>query len=288
MKDSTINWFPGHMIKAIRTLENKIKLIDVILEILDARIPYSSRNPIISNIAKNKKVIIILNKIDLANDSITQEWKKYYENNNIKVLLLDSKKQKIKSKIINEIKYVMNKKLQKLKQKGLVNYKIKVAILGIPNVGKSTIINNISSKKVTIVGNKPGVTKGEKWIKIDNNIDLLDTPGILWQKFSEKKIGINLALSGSIINKVLNKNEIVMNGFFYVYKNYFEFLNKKYFNNKMIKKNNLVEDEINFEKFLDEISNNIKIEKNKLIELLFNDFINNKIGKISWEKPNEE
>ena len=206
---TNINWFPGHMAKTKREISEKIDLIDVVIEIIDSRIPLSSKNKDIDNMIKNKPRILVMTKKDLCDINKTLEWKKYYEDLGYNVILIDLLKDKT-SDIINVIsKY--NKELNdKRKLKGLKDRKIRVLVLGIPNVGKSTLINRLVNKKATNVGNKPGITKNLQWIRVNNDIELLDTPGILWPKLDNYDISHNLASMTAIKEEILDKEEIAI------------------------------------------------------------------------------
>ena len=206
---TSINWFPGHMAKTKREISEKIDLIDVVIEIIDSRIPLSSKNKDIDNMIKNKPRILVMTKKDLCDLNKTLEWKKYYEELGYNVILIDLLKDKT-SEIINVIsKY--NKELNdKRKLKGLKDRKIRVLVLGIPNVGKSTLINRLVNKKATNVGNKPGITKNLQWIRVNNDIELLDTPGILWPKLDNYDISHNLAATTAIKEEILDKEEIAI------------------------------------------------------------------------------
>ncbi len=207
--NTSINWFPGHMAKTKREISEKIDLIDVVIEIIDSRIPLSSKNKDIDNLIKNKPRILVMTKKDLCDINKTLEWKKYYEELGYNVILIDLLKDKT-SDIINVInKY--NKELNdKRKLKGLMTRKIRVLVLGIPNVGKSTLINRLVNKKATNVGNKPGITKNLQWIRVNNDIELLDTPGILWPKLDNYDISHNLAAMTAIKEEILDKEEIAI------------------------------------------------------------------------------
>ena len=206
---TNINWFPGHMAKTKREISEKIDLIDVVIEIIDSRIPLSSKNKDIDNMIKNKPRILVMTKKDLCDINKTLEWKKYYEELGYNVILIDLLKDKT-SEIINVIsKY--NKELNdKRKLKGLKDRKIRVLVLGIPNVGKSTLINRLVNKKATNVGNKPGITKNLQWIRVNNDIELLDTPGILWPKLDNYDVSHNLAATTAIKEEILDKEEIAI------------------------------------------------------------------------------
>ena len=185
-----INWYPGHMLKTKKQIIEDLKLIDIVIEILDARIPISSKNPDIEKIISNKKKIVILNKSDLAENNETLKWVDFYKRNNIPAIIADSNLGKGIKETLNKIEELMQQDMQKLADKGRVKKNIRIMIVGIPNVGKSSFINRLCNKKLAVVGNRPGVTKQKQWVRIANNIELLDTPGVLWPKFEDKKVAL--------------------------------------------------------------------------------------------------
>ena len=193
-----IQWYPGHMTKAVRMMEENMKLIDLVIEILDARIPVSSRNPDIDRLAKNKMRMVVLNKADLANENINKDWIGYYESIGVKAVLYNSKSRDGMNALLSAIRETCREKIERDRRRGIKNRSVKAMIVGIPNVGKSTFINNLAKRNAAVVGNKPGVTKGKQWIHISNELDLLDTPGILWPKFDDQKIGLHIGFIGSI------------------------------------------------------------------------------------------
>ncbi len=203
-----IQWYPGHMTKTKRNMAKEIKLCDIVIELLDARVPTSSRNPDIDNIAQNKKRIIVLNKSDMADDNITREWKRYYEKKGFSVVIANS----IKGNGINDITTVsralMKEKIDRLMAKGRIFVPIRAMIVGIPNVGKSTLINKYVGKNMAKTGDRPGVTRSSQWIRIKKDFELLDTPGILWPKFEDQQVGINLAMTGAINDQILDRGEL--------------------------------------------------------------------------------
>ena len=214
---TNINWYPGHMLKTKKQIIEDLKLIDVVVELLDARIPKSSRNPDIQKIVQNKKRIVLLNKSDLAEDRETKKWIEYYKNNNVTAIACDANLGKGIKEILNQIEKSVEEETQKAALKGRVKKNIRVVILGIPNVGKSSLINRLCNKKTTIVGNKPGVTKQKQWVRIANNIELLDTPGVLWPKFEDETVALNLAYTGSIKDEVLETIEVAFKLLIYLY-----------------------------------------------------------------------
>lgn len=201
-------WYPGHMTKAMRMMQENIKLIDVMIEVVDARTPLSSRNPDIEKLSANKIRVILLNKYDLADENVTKQWKKYYEEQGYHTALVNSKAGK-GVKAVNDV--VMNackEKIERDRKRGILNRPVRAMIVGIPNVGKSTFINSFAGKACTKTGDKPGVTKGKQWIRLNKNVELLDTPGVLWPKFENQTVGLRLALIGSIRDEVLQIEEL--------------------------------------------------------------------------------
>ena len=204
---TNINWYPGHMAKTKKQILEDLKLIDIVIELLDARIPLSSRNPDIQEITKGKKKIILLNKCDLADEKVSQAWVKYFEKE-AKTILTDANSGKGMDKILKVIDTMMQDEIERQKQRGRMNKTIRVMILGIPNVGKSSLINRIAKKNSMEVGNKPGVTRKKQWVRIGKNQELLDTPGVLWPKFEGEEVALNLAFTGTIKDDILERVEI--------------------------------------------------------------------------------
>ena len=201
-------WYPGHMTKAMRQMKEDIKLIDLVIELLDARIPISSRNPDIDNLGKNKARLVLLNKSDLADEAQNNKWIQYFKDKGIIALKINSKnKQGIKD-INNAVLTVCKEKIERDKRKGIKNIPVRAMVVGIPNVGKSTFINAYAGKNCAKTGNKPGVTKGKQWIRLGKNLELLDTPGVLWPKFDDQKIGLHLAFIGSMNDNNLDMAEL--------------------------------------------------------------------------------
>ena len=222
MQDKTqnINWFPGHMAKAQRQIEERLKLVDIVLELIDARIPFSSINPSFEKMLKNKKKIIIITKIDLADNYELNKAIDYYKEKGETVLPIDSAHNVNISKINNLCKDVLKEKREKDKAKGLKERPIRIMILGIPNVGKSTLINRLCKKNVVEAKNTPGVTKSEQWVKINKDLELLDTPGVLWPKFDSVQTSFNLALTGAIKDSIVKKDDMMLYFLEYLHKRY--------------------------------------------------------------------
>ena len=206
-----IQWFPGHMTKAQRMIEENLSMVDAVCEILDARIPYSSRNPDIDRLAGDKPRLVILNRVDLADPQMTARWRKYFESRGLAILETDVKSGKGVGSFAPAVRRLLKDKLAAYEAKGQVGRPLRVMILGIPNVGKSTFINRVAGRKAAIAGDKPGVTRGKQWINIDQGLDLLDTPGILWPKFDSQEVGEMLAITNAIKADVLDKETLGAN-----------------------------------------------------------------------------
>lgn len=278
------------MAKTKRQIIEDLKLIDVVIELLDARIPISSRNPDILEITKNKKRIILLNKSDLSDAEQNNKWVKYYTSNGIPTILVDSNSGKGIDQVLREINKVMEADLKIATEKGRIGKNIRVMILGIPNVGKSSFINRISKKTSAIVGNKPGVTKQKQWIRIANNIELLDTPGVLWPKFQSEEVGLNLAYTGSIKDELIEKTEIAYQLLRYLYKNYKKQLLERYKMSDFVEESGEEEREIIL-RLMDIIGEKRgakigggRIDLEKVANIVLDDFRSGKIGKITLEQ----
>lgn len=199
-----INWYPGHMKKTKDLLQNNLKLVDIVIELLDSRIPLSSKNPEIEKIIKDKPRIIIMNKSDLSSEDANKVWINYYKSLNVPVVLVNAMSSTGTDKIMNAINRAMSEKIRAKAEKGIKNTTIRAMIAGIPNVGKSTLINALAGRKGAKTGNKPGITKGKQWIKLRGNVELLDTPGILWPKFDDQNVALNLAFTGAIRDEIMD------------------------------------------------------------------------------------
>ena len=199
-----INWYPGHMKKTKEMVQNNLKLVDVVIELLDARIPLSSKNPEIDKLAQNKPRVVVLNKSDLSDKAKLNKWISYYQSKGIKAIPVDTLKGNGVNKIVEECKNATKEKMDALKEKGRKERAIRVMIVGVPNVGKSSLINKLTGRKSTQTGDRPGVTKGKQWVRLKGNLELLDTPGILWPKFENQKIALNLAFTRAIKDEILD------------------------------------------------------------------------------------
>lgn len=278
-----INWFPGHMTKALRMMESEIKNIDAVIYVLDARAPYSCFNPSFEKIVGNKPILYVLNKADLCEKKDIDLWLRYFSKNNNKAIALNSVKSGNKKEILDSIKHLCKDKVLKYETKGILT-RIRVMVLGVPNSGKSTLINNIIGSAKTITGNKPGVTRGKQWIVVDKMFEILDTPGTLWPDIENQDCAINLALIGSIKNDVLDVNELALELIKVLKSNYKTELNSRY---KLQDEENLpveiLEQIAVNRKFLLK-GNEIDFERTSLA--LIDDFRKGRIGKIILELPN--
>lgn len=223
-----IQWFPGHMTKAQRMIEENLKMVDAVCEILDARIPRSSRNPDIDRLAGDKPRLVILNRTDLADPDITAKWKKYFQDRGCSILETDARSGKGINGFVPAVRTLLSDKLKEYEAKGQVGRPLRVMILGIPNVGKSTFINKVAGRKAAIAGDKPGVTRGKQWISIGTGLDLLDTPGILWPKFDSQEVGEMLAITNAIKADVLDKETLGANFMLRLREIYPEALRERY------------------------------------------------------------
>ena len=205
-----VQWYPGHMTKAKRQMQEDLKLIDLIIELVDARVPLSSRNPDIDQLGQNKSRLILLNKADLADERQNEAWKEYFQSKGFYVVKVDSRSGSGMKMIQNVIQEACKEKIERDRRRGIKNRPIRAMVAGIPNVGKSTFINTFAGKACAKTGNKPGVTKGKQWIRLNKNVELLDTPGILWPKFEDQLVGIRLACVGSIKDDILNIEELAL------------------------------------------------------------------------------
>ncbi len=223
-----IQWFPGHMSKARRQVQENLKHVDFVTILVDARLPQSSQNPMLNKIVGNKPKLMILNKVDLADPVRTKEWQSYFESQGIKTLAINSKEQATVKKVTDAAKNLMKDKIERLLQRGIQKETLRTMIIGIPNAGKSTLMNRLAGKKIAVVGNKPGVTKGQQWLKTNKDLEILDTPGILWPKFEDQEVGLKLALTGAIKDQLLPMDEVTIFGLDYFKANYPERLLERF------------------------------------------------------------
>ena len=217
---ATIQWFPGHMSKARRQVQENLKHVDFVTILVDARLPLSSQNPMLTKIVGDKPKLLILNKADLADSNRTKEWRDYFKSQGIKTLAINSKEQSTVKMVTDAAKSLMADKIQRLRERGIQKETLRTMIIGIPNAGKSTLMNRLAGKKIAVVGNKPGVTKGQQWLKSNKDLEILDTPGILWPKFEDELVGLKLALTGAIKDQLLPMDEVTIFGLNY-FKTYY-------------------------------------------------------------------
>ena len=217
---ATIQWFPGHMSKARRQVQENLKFVDFVTVLVDARMPLSSQNPMLTKIVGDKPKLMILNKVDLADPVATKEWQDYFESQGIKTLAINSKEQSTVKKVTDAAKSLMADKIARQKERGIQIETLRTMIIGIPNAGKSTLMNRLAGKKIAVVGNKPGVTKGQQWLKTNKDLEILDTPGILWPKFEDEKVALKLAFTGAIKDQLLPMDEVTIFGLNYFKEHY--------------------------------------------------------------------
>ena len=225
---ATIQWFPGHMSKARRQVQENIKFVDFVTILVDARLPLSSQNPMLTKIVGDKPKLLILNKADLADPVRIKEWQSYFESQEIPTLSINSKEQSAVKKVTDAAKKLMADKLARQKERGIRIETLRTMIIGIPNAGKSTLMNRLAGKKIAIVGNKPGVTKGQQWLKSNKDLEILDTPGILWPKFEDETVALKLALTGAIKDNLLPMDEVTIFGLNYFKEHYPEELTARF------------------------------------------------------------
>lgn len=282
-----VQWYPGHMTKAIRQMQEDIKLIDLVIELVDARIPLSSRNPDIDNLGKNKSRIILLNKSDLSDPILNKKWKSYFEDKGLHVLEINSQNKGTLKEIDALVKKACAEKIERDRKRGIINRPVRAMVVGIPNVGKSTFINSFAGKAAAKTGNKPGVTKGKQWIKLNKSLDLLDTPGILWPKFESEEVGIKLAIIGSINDEILHIDELCGELISILGQRYPSLLADRY------------GEDIDFSKKPHEIIQAIAIRRNilskgaqpdydRMSKIIIDEYRNGLLGRITLEEPKEQ
>ena len=290
-----INWYPGHMAKTKRQIMEDVRLVDIVIELLDARIPVSSQNPDIAEITKNKKKIIVLNKCDLADERQNKKWVEYFKTKKIPAVLTDSNSGKGIEECVRKIEKIMEEELKDQAIKGREGRKIKAMVLGIPNVGKSSFINRISKKTSAGVGNKPGVTKQKQWIRVNEKIELLDTPGVLWPKFESEEVALHLAFTGTIKEDILQRTEIAYHLVKFLIESYPKQLCERYklteeYINEQMQNEERPENENIYEIFLAIgkkrgcIISGGNIDEEKTARILLDEFKNGKIGRITLEE----
>ena len=279
-------WYPGHMTKARRMMQEDIKLIDLVIELVDARVPLSSRNPDIDELGKNKSRLILLNKADLADKSANKKWTEFFQQKGYYVQEVDSRSGAGMKAISAIIQEACKEKIERDRKRGIKNRPVRAMVVGIPNVGKSTFINTYAGKACAKTGNKPGVTKGKQWIRLNKNVELLDTPGILWPKFEDQAVGMRLAMIGSINDEILNIDELALELIQYLRNAYPGTLEKRYQFEEVAEKEAL--------QILEEVAKlrgclikGGELDYGKASRLLMDDFRSGKLGRITLEMPEE-
>ena len=275
-------WYPGHMTKARRMMQENIKLIDLIIELVDARIPLSSRNPDIDHMGKNKARLIVLNKADLAEEKRNDEWVEYFKEKGYSAVKVNSKKGGGIKSIQSVIQEACREKTERDRRRGILNRPVRAMVAGIPNVGKSTFINTLAGKACTKTGNKPGVTKGKQWIRLNKSVELLDTPGILWPKFEDQKAALKLAFIGSIKDEILQTEELASELIKYMEEEYAGAIGEKY-------SVETTEDSYECLRRIAESRHCLvrgnELDTEKAAALFLDDFRNGRLGRITLENP---
>lgn len=280
-----IQWYPGHMTKARRAMQEDIKLIDLVIELVDARVPFSSRNPDIDKLAAGKARMVLLNKADLADETETRKWAQMFEDMDIHVVKIDARSKGTLKQVQTAQQEACKEKIERDRRRGILNRPIRTMVVGIPNVGKSTFINSFAGKACAKTGNKPGVTKGNQWIRLNKTLELLDTPGILWPRFEDQQVGLHLALIGSINDQILNKDELACELISLLEKDYPQVIKERF------GIENVEEDRV---KVLEEIAKSRaclmkggELDLARASALLLDDFRAGKLGHISLEKAQD-
>ncbi len=277
-----IQWYPGHMTKAKRMMQEDMKLIDIVIELLDARIPLSSRNPDIDSLAGQKFRLVLLNKCDLADEQANARWAEWFQGQGIPAVLINARDGQGMKSITARVQEACREKIERDRRRGIINRPIRAMIAGIPNVGKSTFINSYARKACTKVGNKPGVTKGKQWIRINKQVELLDTPGILWPKFEDEQVGERLAMIGSINDEILPREDLACR--------LIEFLTKQY--PGVLRERFEVDEGAGAVEILSQAAKNrgclrkgMEMDYDKAAGILLEEFRSGKLGRISLEQP---
>lgn len=279
----TIQWFPGHMAKARREVSEKLKLVDIVIELLDARIPISSRNPMIDEIVNQKPRIILLNKSDLADPFVVEKWVRYFKEKGLKALPVSSTSGKGISNIIKQAEELVAEKRAALLKKGVKPRAIRAMIIGIPNVGKSSLINRLANKSVAKTGDRPGVTKGQQWIKVGKTLELLDTPGILWPKFEDQKVGYHLAATGAIKDELFHFDDVALFIIDYFKENYTDRIKSRYGIDELSDDRIQVIEQIGRKRGCLISGGNIDFDKAS--EIIIRELRSGKLGPFCLEKP---
>lgn len=281
----TIQWFPGHMAKARREVTEKLKLVDIIFELVDARIPYSSRNPMIDEIIQHKPRLVLLNKADMADKNVTKEWIAFFAKKGVKALAINSQAGEGMKEIANAAQEILKEKFDRMRAKGVKPRAIRAMIVGIPNAGKSTLINRLAKKNIAKTGNTPGVTKSQQWIKVGKEMELLDTPGILWPKFEDQEVGKKLAITGAIKDTLLNLQDLTVYALDFLEREYPERLRERY------KFTDIPDDIVlkfdHIGKLRGCLMGGGMVDYDKVAELVIRETRSEKFGPLSFERPKD-
>ncbi|MCH6267104.1 MULTISPECIES: ribosome biogenesis GTPase YlqF [Neobacillus] len=281
----TIQWFPGHMAKARREVTEKLKLVDIIFELVDARIPYSSRNPMIDEIIQHKPRLVLLNKADMADKYITKEWIAFFAKKGVKAIAINSQAGEGMKEIANAAQEILKEKFDRMRAKGVKPRAIRAMIVGIPNAGKSTLINRLAKKNIAKTGNTPGVTKSQQWIKVGKEMELLDTPGILWPKFEDQEVGMKLAITGAIKDTLLNLQDLTVYALDFLEREYPERLMERY------KFTDIPDDVVlkfdHIGKLRGCLMGGGMVDYDKVAELVIRETRSEKFGPLSFERPKD-
>lgn len=278
-----IQWYPGHMTKAKRAMKEDVKLIDLVIELVDARVPLSSRNPDIDDLAAGKARMVLLNKSDLADERQNAQWAAWFEAKGIHVVKVDARNKGTLKQVQSVVQEACKEKIERDRRRGILNRPIRAMVVGIPNVGKSTFINSFAGKACAKTGNKPGVTKGNQWIRLNKTLELLDTPGILWPRFEDQQVGVKLAMIGSINDQILNRDELAGELIRFLKKNYPKTLAERF---------GIETEDKNEARILEDIARmrscllkGGELDVSRAVSLLLDDFRSGKLGRITLEKP---
>lgn len=281
----TIQWFPGHMTKAKRTISEHLKLVDMVIELRDGRIPMSSANPLLQDLIANKPRLIVFTKRDMADESATKQWINFFEKDGQTVIFIDSQKDNVKKILLENCLKVMDAKIQRDLRRGIHPRAIRAMIVGIPNVGKSTLINRLANRKVVDVANRPGVTQSIKWLTVDKRLDVMDTPGILWPRFDDPKVGMKLALTSAIKEQILPIEHVVAFGLEYLLNHYPKLLIERY---------GISTKEFEFDTFIEMIGRKFgfimaenEVDKRRTMAAFMADLRQDTLKSVSWERPDE-
>ena len=282
-------WYPGHMTKTKRAMQEDIKLVDLVIELVDSRVPLASRNPDIDELGKNKARLVIMNKSDLADDKINKQWETFFKEKGYYVVMMDSRSSAGKGAVQRVIAEACKAKIERDRKRGILNRPVRAMVVGIPNVGKSTFINSIAGKACAKTGNKPGVTRGNQWIRLNKQVELLDTPGILWPKFEDQTVGLKLAMIGSIKDDIINTTELGVEVIRFLAKEYPEALPKRYGIEGFPEDGEGVKTAVDLLTGIAEKKNCRKqgneLDLDRMAMMVVDDFRGGRLGKISVERP---